>query len=261
MTSTWLLCVVLFVLGLLIGSFLNVVIWRVPRGENISHPGSHCPSCGHPIRAYDNIPVGSWLILRGKCRDCGQPISARYPAVELATGLAFAATGALVGFSVLLVPMLWFVAACIALFMIDIDLRKIPNAIVFPSWAVVGLGLAVTGMVQGEWDNVLRAGLAALAMGVAYFTLALLYPAGMGMGDVKLAVLLGMVLGWYGWPQVLVGFFAGFLFGAVWGLGLILIRRGGRKTAVPFAPFMILGAVFALLFGGPVADWYAALLP
>ena len=261
MTSTTVLCVVLFVLGLLIGSFLNVVIWRVPRGESINHPSSHCPGCGHPIRAYDNIPVVSWLLLRGKCRDCGEPISVRYPLVELATGLAFAATGALLGLTLLLVPMLWFVAAAISIFMIDIDVRKIPNAIVIPSWVVVGVGLAITGLVEPDTGNVLRAALGALAMGGAYLLLALLYPAGMGMGDVKLAVLLGMVLGWFGWSQVLVGFFAGFLFGAVWGLGVILVRRGGRKTAVPFAPFMIVGTVFALLFGSAVAGWYAGLLP
>lgn len=260
MSSAAVLAVIGFVLGLLIGSFLNVVIWRVPRGESINSPSSHCPSCGHPIRAYDNIPVVSWLVLRGRCRDCGATISVRYPLVELATALAFAVTTVLVGPSLLLIPMLWFVAAAIALFMIDIDLRRVPNAIVIPSWGVVGVGLLATAVVQNQLGSAVRAGLAALAMGLAYFALALVYPGGMGMGDVKLAVLLAMVLGWFGWGQVLVGFFAGFLFGAVWGIAVILVRKGGRKTAVPFAPFMILGAVFALLWGQSVADWYAGLL-
>lgn len=251
----------LFVFGLLIGSFLNVVIWRVPRGENLNHPGSHCPTCGHAIRWYDNIPVISWLVLRGRCRDCSTSISSRYPAVELATAVAFALTGWFIGWSVLLLPMLWFVAVAIALFLIDIDVRKVPNAIVLPSWAVVAAGFALTAAVQADFGNLGRSLLAGLAMGGAYLVLALIYPAGMGMGDVKLAVLLGLVLGWFGWSQVVVGFFAGFLFGAVWGIGAMIVGRAGRKSTVPFAPFMILGAVFALVFGPAVAGWYADLLP
>ena len=250
----------LFVFGLIVGSFLNVVIWRVPRGENLNHPGSHCPRCGHRIRPWDNVPVISWLLLRGRCRDCQASISARYPLVELATAVAFAVTGLLIGLSVLLIPMLWFVAAAIALFMIDIDIRKLPNAIVLSSWLVVGLGLLVTAAALEEWGSLVRAGAGAMVMGGCYFLIALLFPAGMGMGDVKLAVLLGMVLGWFGWPQVLVGFFAGFLLGAVWGLLLMAFRGAGRKTAIPFGPFMILGSFVALLWGSLLASWYSGVL-
>lgn len=255
-----LLIIACAVFGLIIGSFLNVVIWRVPRGENLSHPGSHCPRCNHAIRAYDNIPVISWLILRGKCRDCGNPISVRYPLVEAFTGLMFALTGWLVGYSILLVPMLWFVAVCIALAMIDIDVKRLPNSLVLSSWAVVAVGLAVTAGVEGSWDQLASAGLGALAMGAAYLLLAVIYPAGMGMGDVKLAVLLGMVLGWFGVAQVAVGFFAGFLLGAIWGLVLIGSKRGGRKTALPFGPFMIAGSWAALVWGSAIAQWYSGFL-
>lgn len=254
------LVAVLFMFGLLIGSFLNVVIWRVPRGENLNHPGSHCPVCGHPIRPRDNVPVLSWLLLRGRCRDCGTSISPRYPAVELVTGICFALTGLTIGRSLLLLPMLWFVAVAIALFMIDIDVRRLPNAIVLPSWLVVAVGFAVVALVTGTWTDLWRSLLAGLASGVLYFGLAMAYPAGMGMGDVKLAVLLGLVLGWFGWPQVIVGFFAGFLFGAIWGLLAMAAGKAGRKSAIPFGPFMILGALFALLAAEPVVNWYLQLL-
>jgi leader peptidase (prepilin peptidase) / N-methyltransferase len=248
------------VFGLIIGSFLNVVIWRLPRGENLSHPGSHCPRCDHAIRPYDNVPVMSWLILRGKCRDCGSPISVRYPLVEAFTGAAFALTGWLVGYSILLLPMLWFVAVCIALAMIDIDVKRLPNSLVLTSWGVVAVGLTVTAAVQDSWSHLAGAGLGALAMGAGYLLLAVIYPAGMGMGDVKLAVLLGMVLGWFGMAQVVVGFFAGFLLGAIWGLVLIATRHGGRKTALPFGPFMIAGCWAALVWGSVIVNWYSGFL-
>lgn len=259
MSETFLI-VACAVFGLIIGSFLNVVIWRLPRGENLSHPGSHCPKCGHAIRAYDNIPVISWLVLRGKCRDCDNPISARYPLIEAFTGFAFAVTGWFVGYSILLLPLLWFAAVSIALAMIDIDVKRLPNSLVLTSWAVVGLGLAVTAAAEGTWGDLGRAALGALTMGAAYLLLAVVYPAGMGMGDVKLAVLLGMILGWFGWAEVAVGFFAGFLLGAVWGLTLIAFRRGGRKTAIPFGPFMIAGCWLALLWGSAIASWYSGFL-
>ncbi len=250
----------LFIFGLIIGSFLNVVIWRVPRGENLNHPGSHCPRCGHRIRPWDNVPVISWLLLRGRCRDCQASISARYPLVELATASAFAVAGLLVGPSILLLPLLWFIAAAIALFMIDLDVRKLPNAIVLSSWVVVGAGLVLTAAVQDQWGDLWRAGAGAALMGGCYLLIAVLFPAGMGMGDVKLAVLLGMVLGWFGWAEVLVGFFAGFVLGAIWGLLLMAFAGAGRKTAIPFGPFMILGALVAVIWGPLLASWYSKVL-
>lgn len=248
------------VFGLLIGSFLNVVIWRVPRGESLSHPGSHCPNCDHAIRPHDNVPLVSWLVLRGRCRDCAATISVRYPLVELATGVAFAGTAAWLGLTVLLLPMWWFAAVSIALALIDIDVKRLPNAIVLTSWGVIGLGLVATAAVEGTWGAMTRAAIGAVVMGGAYVLLVVIYPAGMGMGDVKLAVLLGMVLGWFGWAQLIVGFFLGFLLGALWGVGLMVTKRGGRKTAVPFGPFMIAGAWLALWCAPAIATWYGGLL-
>ena len=246
--------------GLLIGSFLNVVVWRLPRGESLSHPGSHCPECDHPIRAYDNIPVVSWLLLRGRCRDCGAQISIRYPLVELATGLCFAATAAWVGLSALLPFALWFVAACIAMTLIDIEHHRLPNSLTASTFAVVVVGLGVTARVDGNWSDFGRAMAGAAALTLFYALLALLYPKGMGWGDVKLAASLGAVMGWYGWGNLVVGGFAAFVLGAVVGVAGILAGHAGRKSAIPFGPFMILGALLGVVFGAQIADWYANLV-
>lgn len=246
--------------GLLIGSFLNVVIWRLPRGESLSHPPSHCPSCGHAIRAYDNIPVVSWLILRGKCRDCNAPIAIRYPLVELGTGLAFAATAAFIGWSVLLPFALWFTAACIALALIDLDHKRLPNVLTLSTYGVVLVGFAVTAAVQGEWRLFVQAVLGGIALAGAYALLATLVPAGMGWGDVKLALSLGTVLGWYGWSYVVVGGFGAFVLGALVGVAAMLVGKAGRKSALPFGPFMIAAAMLALVVTEPIADWYGQLL-
>lgn len=247
-------------LGLLVGSFLNVVVWRLPRGESLAHPGSHCPACGHPIRPYDNIPVVSWLVLRGSCRDCGARISARYPLVELVTGIAFALTAAVVGWSVLLPYALWFVAACIAMVLIDVEHHRLPNSLTLSTYLVVLLGLAVTAAVDGHWPDFGRAVLGGLALALAYAVLALFFPRGMGWGDVKLAASLGTVMAWAGWGALVVGGFGAFLLGAVWGVGAILAGRAGRKSALPFGPFMILAAMLAVWGGSAVANWYADLI-
>lgn len=260
MSEAFILFVILFIFGLIIGSFLNVVIWRVPRHESLIQPGSHCPKCDRPVGAYDNIPVLSWILLRGRCRHCSQSISVRYPLVELGTGLAFGVVGVWIGPSVLLIPMLWFVAAAIALFLIDIDVHRLPNTIVLSSWCFVAGGLVLTALVESSIDSLLRAILGSLALGGAYLGLALLVPAGMGMGDVKLAFLLGLVLGWFGWQELLVGFFAGFLFGAVWGVALMVGGRATRKSAIPFGPFMIIGAFVALAWGANIAGAYTQFL-
>lgn len=247
--------------GLLIGSFLNVVIWRVPRGESLAVPPSHCPSCGHNIRPYDNVPVLSWLVLRGRCRDCKARISVRYPLVEAFTGGAFALTAAIVGPQLLLLPMLWFLGTCIALAMIDIDVMRLPNAIVVTAIVVVAAGLLVVAVAEGEYHALVMGLVCAFAMGIVYLLLALAYPGGMGMGDVKLGVLLGLVLGWFSASLAVLGFFAAFALGSAWGVFLVVSGRGGRKTAVPFGPFMIAGAWLALVWGAPVVAWYADLLP
>ncbi len=179
-------------IGLVIGSFLNVVIWRVPRGESIVSPPSACPKCGQEIRPYDNIPVVSWLVLRGRCRDCGNPISARYPLVEIGTALLFAGMGWRFGLSWELPAFLYFAAIAVALSLIDIDTKRLPNVITLPSYAVGGALLLLPAVIDGSWDGYLRAWVGALALFAFYFLLAFIYPAGMGFGDVKLAGLIGL---------------------------------------------------------------------
>jgi leader peptidase (prepilin peptidase)/N-methyltransferase len=244
------------VLGLVVGSFLNVVIWRVPRGESVVSPPSHCPACDRPVRPRDNVPVASWLLLRGRCRDCGAPISARYPAVELGTAVVFAVLAVRIGAEAALPAFLYLGAIGVALSMIDLDVKRLPNVIVLPSYVVTAALLTVAAAVDHRWDDLLRAGLAMAGLYGFYFLLALIYPAGMGFGDVKLAGVLGLYLGWLGWGEVVVGGFLGFLFGAFVGGGLMVVRRAGRKSAIPFGPFMVAGALVAILWGGALADLY-----
>jgi leader peptidase (prepilin peptidase)/N-methyltransferase len=245
--------------GLLIGSFLNVVVWRLPRGESLSHPASHCPTCGHPIRAYDNIPVFSWVLLRGSCRDCGARISPRYPLVELATGAAFAATAAWVGWSIVLPFALWFVAASIAMILIDVEHHRLPNSLTLSTYAVVVTGLAITAMVGQEWHSFGRAIFGGLGLALVYAALAMAFPKGMGWGDVKLALVVGTAMAWVGWDALVVGGFGAFLLGAVWGVASIATGRAGRKSALPFGPFMVVAAIGSMVWGSAVATWYSDL--
>jgi leader peptidase (prepilin peptidase) / N-methyltransferase len=247
------------VLGLAIGSFLNVVIYRVPAGESVVHPPSRCPNCGATIRNRHNVPVLGWLVLRGKCFDCKAPISPRYPIVELVTGLLFFA----VTWRVLhldlgeaLPAYLWFTAIGIALTMIDIDHKRLPDKIVLPSWIVLAVLLTIASAASGDWAALGRAGIGAAALFVLYFTLAFIYPAGMGFGDVKLAFILGGMLGYLSWRAFGVGAFAGFLLGALGGIVVLATRRGNRKTAIPFGPYMIAGAMLAIFVAHPAAQWY-----
>jgi leader peptidase (prepilin peptidase) / N-methyltransferase len=250
------LCVLTAVLGLLIGSFLNVVIWRVPRGESVVRPPSHCPDCDRPIAPRDNVPVVSWLLLRGRCRYCGTAISARYPAVELATAALFVVLTLRLGFDAALPAFLYLGAIGVALAMIDIDVKRLPDAIVLPSYVVALALLTVAAAVGDDWSDLGR-GIAGMALLYGfYFLLCFIYPAGMGFGDVKLAGILGLYLAWLGWAELVTGAFLGFLYGGVLGLALILVRRAGRRAKIPFGPFMLLGALTAILWGGSLADLY-----
>ena len=244
------------VVGLMIGSFLNVVIWRVPRDESVVRPRSHCPSCGHPVRPYDDIPVVSWVVLRGRCRDCGERISIRYPLVELGTAVLFGITGAHFGLSWELPAYLYLVAIGVALALIDIDVHRLPNKIVLPSYVVVPVLLTIASLGNDDWNALLRAGIGGVALYAVYFLLRLAYPQGMGFGDVKLAGILGMYLAWLGWGQLAVGAFLGFLLGGVVGGALMVVNRANRKSKLPFGPFMIAGAYLAVLFGAQISDLY-----
>lgn len=247
-------------LGLAIGSFLNVVAHRVPAGESIVSPPSACPKCGHEIRNRHNVPVLGWLVLRGKCFDCGEPISARYPLVELGTGVAFALVALRLGTDEqglrLLPAYLTFVAIGIALALIDLDVQRLPDKIVLPSYVVLA-GLLLIG-----WDGgaLLRAAEGGAILFAFFFIVWLIAPGGMGFGDVKLSGIVGGMTAYLTWGTFLVGAFMGFLLGAVAGVLLMAGGKAGRKTAVPFGPFMILGAFAAILGAGGLGDYYLELI-
>ena len=247
------------VLGLLIGSFLNVVVWRVPRGESVVRPPSACPGCGTQIRPRDNVPVLGWLLLRGRCRDCSEPISARYPLVEAGTGLLFAVMAWRFGYDWVLPAYLYLVAVGVALALIDLDTRRLPDVLTLPSYPVAGALLAAAAVMDDRGDDFLRAVVGgAIAFGL-YFALWFAYPAGMGFGDVKLSGVLGLYLGFLGYGELAVGIFLGFMLGAVVGVIIMGVGRGGRKTAVPFGPFMLAGTLLGILVGREIASWYASL--
>lgn len=247
------------VVGVVIGSFLNVVIHRVPRGESVVRPASRCPGCSTSIRRRDNVPVLSWLLLRGRCRDCRTPIPWRYPFVELATGVVFALIAARVGVSWALPAYLYFGAVAVALTVIDLDVQRLPDAIVGPSY-LVGAGLlGVASAGSGDWAALVRAGIGGVALFGLYALVVVVYPKGMGLGDVKLAGVLGMYLGWWGWDALAVGAFAAFLFGGLVGAVVMAVVGKGRGTRIPFGPWMLLGAASALFISSPVAAWYLSM--
>lgn len=249
------------VLGLVVGSFLNVVIARVPRGESVVRPGSRCPDCSAPVGPRDNVPVVSWLLLRGRCRHCGRRISRRYPLVELGTAALFAVLALRFGLDPGLPAFLYLGAVGVALALIDLDVKRLPDALTLPSYPV-GIALlalaALLGAAEG-WSGLLRALLGMAAYYAFYFVLVLVYPAGMGFGDVKLAGVLGLFTAWIGWGSWAVALAGGFLLGGVWSIGLLLFRRAGRRTAIPYGPFMLAGALVAVLAGEPLASAYLQL--
>jgi leader peptidase (prepilin peptidase) / N-methyltransferase len=241
--------VIAAVLGAVFGSFLNVVAYRLPRGESLSRPRSRCPHCETPIRPYDNVPVLSWLLLRGRCRSCRAPISPRYPLVEAATGLLCALVVVAKGADADALLGLALVLLLVPITLIDLDHRIIPNRLTLIGAIVAPLLVAFT-----DPDALPEHLIAGVAAG-AFFLIALLaYPSGMGMGDVKLAAVLGLFLGRAVGPAIFVALVSGTLVGA-----LIIARKGtreGRKTAVPFGPFLALGGVVALFAGDAMVDWY-----
>nr|WP_221446876.1 A24 family peptidase [Microbacterium thalassium] len=253
---------------MLIGSFLNVVAYRVPAGISLLRE-SRCPHCDAPVKPWQNVPVLSWLFLRGRCASCGEAISMRYPIVEAITGLAFAGTtwwllsttesGARWGLAVLVAAYLYFVSISVVLTLIDLDTHRLPNVIVIPSYIVAAALLTVGSALTADWIALIRAGIGMAVLYVFYFLLRLARPDGMGGGDVKLAGVVGLYLGYIGWGALAVGAFAAFVLGGVYGVVLMLTRRAGRKTAIPFGPWMILGAWFGVLTGEQIARWYVGM--
>jgi leader peptidase (prepilin peptidase)/N-methyltransferase len=234
--------------GAAIGSFLNVVIHRLPRRESISSGRSRCPGCGAQIAAYDNVPIVSWLVLKGRCRHCEARISPRYPLIETLTAVAFAAVVAVRGADSDLLLELPFVAILIAVAGIDLEHRIVPNRILLPAavWALAAAALVATPDLP---EYALAGAVAFLALLLA----ALAYPAGMGMGDVKLAGVMGLYLGLSTAPALLAAFVAG----SVVGVALVVRQGGGRKVGVPFAPFLALGGLIGLLAGPELIDLYS----
>ena len=306
------LVVVAGVLGLLIGSFLNVVAYRVPAKISLLRE-SRCPHCDAKIRPWQNVPVLSWIALRGRCANCGARISVRYPIVEALAGVAFAVVvwwgvsyPAGLGFStrfahsttegagwgvstrfarsttggegfaggatggggaaaeewalaLVIVAFLYFVSISIVLTLIDLDTHRLPNSIVLPSYGVAGILFTIAAWLTDDWGALLRAGIGMAALYLFYYVLRLARPGGMGGGDVKLAGVIGIYLGWIGWGALAVGAFAAFLWGGLFGIALLLLRRAGRKTAIPFGPWMILGAWTGVFAGETVGRWYVRL--
>jgi len=259
MISLPVLLVVVGLLGLAVGSFLNVVIHRVPRGESLVRPGSRCPACGAAIRPRHNVPVVGWLVLRGRCASCGARIAARYPLVEALTAILFVLVAWRLwelSLASAIPAYLYFSAVGVALSAIDLEHRRLPTAIVVPSYPALAVLLAASAAWQHDGFSFVRAVLGAAALFAFYLVLAFIYPAGMGFGDVRLAGLVGGVLGYLSWSALVIGAFGGFLLGAVVGVALIVAGRGGRRTALPFGPFMVAGALLALFVAAPISRWY-----
>ena len=236
--------------GLAIGSFLNVVIYRVPKGLSVVSPRSACPSCETPILERDNIPLVSWLLLRGRCRHCGEPISARYPLVELACGALFAGLVARFGYDWALPAYLVLFAGLLALSVIDVETLLLPKVIVWPLSIAVTALFVLAAAITGEWHPLLVGVISGAAWFVLFYGMNLASPRMLGYGDVRLAPVLGLALGWLGWRSVLLGFFAANLIGAVIGITLIATKRMSRQQQIPYGVFLALGCAVAV-FAGP----------
>lgn len=282
------LVVITGVFGLLIGSFLNVVAYRVPAHVSLMRE-SRCPHCDVAIKPWHNVPVLGWIVLRGRCSNCAAPISARYPMVEAVTGTVFAlitwvgltypavlgasmrsatmgdsataggSTAETIALALVILAFLYFAAISIVLTLIDLDTHRLPNSIVLPGYGVASVLLTIAAWLLGDWASLLRAAIGMIVLYALYFLLRLARPGGMGGGDVKLAGLVGIYLGWLGWGALAVGAFTAFLYGGVFGIALLLLRRAGRKTAIPFGPWMLLGAWTGVFAGESLGRWYVNL--
>jgi leader peptidase (prepilin peptidase) / N-methyltransferase len=237
-----------FVFGLIIGSFCNVVIFRFPLGQSIVSPGSHCRTCLSPIRPWQNIPLFSYFLLRGRCRVCREPISPRYPAVELASGVLYVLLWLKFGLSLPLVVYALFSSALLVVALIDLDHKIIPDVITLPGM--------VLGLVLSPWALIptpLASFIGLLAGGLFFYIVAVVSKGGMGGGDIKLIAMIGAFLGWQG---VFFTIFVGALAGSVVGMILMITKKKGRKDKVPFGPFLSFAAILYTLVGDNIVHWY-----
>jgi leader peptidase (prepilin peptidase)/N-methyltransferase len=252
--ETALVVVACVVMGLLIGSFLTVVVDRVPRGASIMAPPSACGACGHRLTALDLVPVVSWVALRGKCRHCGATIGKEPLVIELANTALFVAFGLEFGAEIVLLAFWCLAAALVALVWIDLHEQRLPREITYTAFVISSIVIVIAGLVDDERDKIfdafLGAGIALAIMGVIY----LASRGGMGDGDVRLAPLLGLHLGYLNPAIVPVGLFFGFLIGAVVGVVMMITSKAGRKTALPFGPFLAAGTVLAVFVGQEFVD-------
>jgi leader peptidase (prepilin peptidase)/N-methyltransferase len=250
--------VVLGIFGLLIGSFANVVIYRVPEGRSIVRPPSGCPACGSRVRTRDNIPVISWLVLRGRCRDCHAPISLRYPAVEALVGALFVGVGLRFGISWTGVGEAALAAGLVVLAFIDLEHLLLPKKIVYATLTVVAVVFVAGAATGTQWHRLLVAAISAVVPWALFFVINFVSPRAMGFGDVRLALLIGFGLGWLGAGYAFLGFIVASVLGSVVGVTMIALGKAGRRTPIPFGTFLAAGAVVAVLAGAPVVNWYAA---
>lgn len=257
---TYIPVVLALVLGLSLGSFANVLIYRVPLGLSVVSPPSACPKCDAQIKAWHNVPVLGWLWLRGRCASCGAPISPRYILVEVLVGVLFALTvwaQGLTAGSALLLGLAFF---GVVLGAIDLETRRLPDPLTAAFAIYTTVVILAAGSLSGDWSGAMRALIGSAALGALYFLAFFLYPKGMGFGDVKLAPTLGALLAWFGWDIFTVGAFAAFLWGAVFGIGAMVAARRSRGVSIPFGPWMFIGAVTGVVAGGAVASWYLAVI-
>jgi leader peptidase (prepilin peptidase)/N-methyltransferase len=249
-STAWVVAVVA-VFGLLIGSFLNVCIYRLPRRESIVFPASRCPACGAGIRPWDNVPVLAWFWLHGRCRDCAASISWRYPSIEAANGVAYGLIAWRFGFTADALIYAAFFSALLVITVIDFDFQIIPDRISLPGIPIAFASALSLGHITW-WESLLGAALPA----VLFMAIIILSRGGMGLGDVKLIAMIGALVGW---KLALLTIFVGAVAGSVVGIALMVFQGKGRKTAVPFGPFLSLGAVVSVSCGTPLIQWYLGL--
>ena len=246
--------------GLPVGSFLTVVIHRVPRQEAILSRGSRCQTCAVPLKVRHQIPLASWVALRGRCHECRSPIGLRYPLVEVGTALLFAAITLRFGVSPQLPAYLYLAALGLTLAMIDFDVRRLPDTIILPSYIVSVLLLLPAGAAGASDTVAVRALAGMVSLLVLFFALCLAYPNGLGFGDVKFAGLIGLYLGWLSWNALFLAAIGSFLIAAVGGLTAVATKHYTRNLAVPIGPCLTGSAVLALFVAAPISTWYGSLL-